>query len=83
MRYYVLTSSQFNSLSTTFMRPETKALQRPKRDGSSYIFPSSTAPSGFSTKQSISLRDAVILMEGRDWRTYDPDFHLARSTGRP
>lgn len=83
MGYYVLTSSQFNALPTGFMSTAEKAKKRSKKDGSSRIFFSSTPPRGFTSKQAISRRDAVILMEGSDWASTDPDFVIARARTRP
>lgn len=83
MGYYLLTSSQFNALPTKFMSAAEKAKKRSSKNGGSRLFFSSTPPRGFTSRDALSRRDAVILMEGSDWASTDPDFVIARARRRP
>lgn len=71
MAYYLLTSKQFNVLTT--LSSEEKKKKSANIAKSSYVYESDTPPPGLTRRDAISRRDLITIMKGTEWRIADPD----------
>lgn len=71
MAYYLLTSKQFNAL--TSLSSEEKKKQSANRAETSYVYEADRPPPGFTVRDAISKRDLHAVMKRAEWRIADPD----------